>query len=102
MKKDFSRKTKGLEFEALSTLVPGQEVGDYILDSYIGCGKIGHVYKAHRKEIPEIVQAVKLVHELKDGWETEIKKVALLRKVQNVVQFHHLGTAIVKPANLQR
>ena len=85
------------DFTALATLSVGQEVGAYILDSYIGCGKIGHVYKAHRKDIPEIEQAVKIVHQLNDGWETELKKVGGLRNVPNVVQFHDLGTALVKP-----
>ena len=85
-------------FDALASLTPGQEVGAYVLDAYIGCGKIGHVYKAHRKDIPEIVQAVKIVHQLKEGWETEIKKVGGLRNVPNVVQFHDLGTAMVRPS----
>ena len=70
----------------------------YVLEQYIGCGNIGHVYKAHRKDIPEIEQAVKIVYQPLDGWETELKKVGKLSKVPNVVQFHHLGKATVKPA----
>ncbi len=85
------------QFREFATLISGQEVGAYVLDTYIGCGKIGHVYKAHRKDIPEIIQAVKIVQRLDDGWETEIKKVGGLRNVPNVVQFHDLGTAMVKP-----
>ena len=45
--------------------VSGQQVGDYDLDEYIGCGKIGYVYRAHRRDIPEIERAVKLVPDSK-------------------------------------
>jgi serine/threonine protein kinase len=74
----------------------GQDVGDYTLDDYIGCGRIGFVYRAHLKDIPDIEHAVKLVPDLNEGWETELKKVGKLSKVSNVVHFHHLGTATVR------
>jgi len=74
----------------------GQHVGDYVLDNYIGCGRIGYVYRAHLADIPDIEHAVKLVPNLKEGWETELKKVGKLSKVSNVVHFHHLGTATVR------
>lgn len=86
-----------LDFDALATLEPGEVVGSYVLDSYIGHGKIGHVYRAHRKDIPEIVRAVKIVGKSKPNWETELKKVGALANVPNVVQFHDLGTAHVRP-----
>lgn len=83
------------DFAWLTTLA-GQDVGDYTLDNYIGCGRIGFVYRAHLKDIPDIEHAVKLVPNLNEGWETELKKVAKLSKVSNVVHFHHLGTATVR------
>ena len=83
------------DFDWLKTL-EGQHVGDYVLDNYIGCGRIGYVYRAHLKDIPDIEQAVKLVPNLKEGWETELKKVAKLSKVSNVVHFHQLGSATVR------
>jgi hypothetical protein len=76
--------------------VGGQQVGDYVLGNYIGCGKIGHVYRAQFKDIPEIERAVKLIPKLKEGWETELRKVGKLSTVPNVVNFHHLGTATVR------
>ena len=78
------------------TTLAGQDVGDYTLDNYIGCGKIGFVYRAHLKEIPDIEHAVKLVPNLNEGWETELRKVGKLSKVSNVVHFHQLGTATVR------
>ncbi len=82
------------DFTWLASL-EGQQVGDYELDNYIGSGKIGYVYRAHRRDIPDIEHAVKLIPNLKKGWETELKKVAKLSKVSNVVHFHHLGKATV-------
>ena len=49
----------------------GSEVGDYLLDGYIGKGNIGYVYRAHLKAYPDVVHAVKLVPTLKEGWDTE-------------------------------
>jgi len=74
----------------------GTIIGDYELDNYIGCGKIGYVYRAHRRDIPDIENAVKLIPQVRRGWETELKKVAKLSKVSNVVHFHHLGQATVR------
>jgi len=76
--------------------VGGQQVGDYVLDNYIGCGKIGYVYRAHLRDIPEVERAVKLIPKLKEGWETELRKVGKLSTVPNVVNFHHLDTATVR------
>ena len=73
----------------------GTIVGTYVLDDFIGAGKIGFVYKAHRVEFPNIAQAVKLTFDLQDGWTTELKKVMALRLVEGVVHFHDLGAAHV-------
>jgi hypothetical protein len=89
------RRTTLSDFGWLMSL-EGQPVGDYDLDNYIGCGKIGYVYRAHRRDIPAIEHAVKLIPDLKDGWDTELKKVGKLAMVSNVVHFHHLSTATVR------
>lgn len=89
------RNPAGPDFDWLRSL-ERQHVGDYVLDKYIGCGRIGYVYRAHLKDIPDIEHAVKLVPNLKEGWETELRKVGKLSKVSNVVHFHHIGTATVR------
>jgi hypothetical protein len=70
----------------------GHRVGPYVLDEYVGAGKIGFVYRAHLDEIPEVEHAVKLVPNPRPGWDNELKKVARLSKVSNVVHFHRLET----------
>ena len=79
----------------------GQRLGKFILDDYIGRGKIGFVYRAHRTDIPDIEMAIKIVPSLRKGWETEIKKVAKLRNIPNVVQFHDVSTDLIQvgPSN---
>jgi hypothetical protein len=68
----------------------GRRVGQYVLDEFVGAGKIGYVYKAHREDISEIINAVKLVPLTRPGWDTELKKVAKLANIPNVVHFHSL------------
>ena len=71
--------------------------GKYRLLKFVGSGKIGFVYRSERVDVPGIEVAVKLMFgNPKAGWETEIKKVAALNLVENVVHFHDLGTAQVK------
>lgn len=71
----------------------GKQFNDYKLDKFIGNGKIGYVYKASNLTIPGLNKAIKVIKgHPKDGWETELKKVALLNNVPNVVQFDHLET----------
>lgn len=70
----------------------GCDVGTFHLDEYIGCGKIGYVYKAIRKDLESEV-AVKLIRGTpKAGWQTELKKVSKLHAIPGVVHFHTLGT----------
>ncbi len=69
------------------------DVKDYHLDEYVGCGKIGFVYKGHLKSLPDCEHAVKLIRgQPRDGWDTELRKVTRLAKVQNVVPFHAVDT----------
>jgi len=70
---------------------------DYCITKKIGEGKIGKVYKAIR-ENPYDELAYKIIPEskLKKGWERELQKVVLLRKVSGVVQYHSHGTCLDK------
>ena len=71
--------------------------GKYRLREFVGSGKIGFVYRSERMDVPGVEVAVKLMFgNPKKGWETEIKKVAALNLVENVVHFHDLGTAPLK------
>lgn len=79
------------EWQWLSRL-EGIAIGDYVLDRYIGSGKIGFVYEAHMLKIPEVRHAVKITPRVRPGWVNELKKVAQLSTVPNVVHFHHVGT----------
>ena len=70
----------------------GQQAGKYKLTRFIGCGRIGYVYKAEHVEFPDAERAVKLIFDtLKTGWEQELKKVVRLALVPGVVQFHEIG-----------
>jgi hypothetical protein len=69
----------------------GCEVDTFRLEKYIGCGKIGYVYRAIRKDLDSEV-AVKLIPgPPKKGWQTELKKVSKLHAIPGVVHFHGLG-----------
>src|SRR6266853_4871157 len=70
--------------------------GKYKLTEYIGAGKIGFVYQAQRSDLPDAIFAVKLTFDqLREGWETEIRKVAQLALVEGVAHFHDLGTGSI-------
>jgi len=72
----------------------GKPVGDYTLVDFVGAGRIGYVYKAHFKNVPSGVRAVKLTFDLlKKGWEVELQKVMSLGLVDGVVHFHESGAA---------
>ena len=77
--------------------------GKYRLLNFVGSGKIGAVYRSDRMDVPGIEVAVKLMFDQpKDGWETEIKKVAALNLVESVVHFHDLGSAHIKTGGRSR
>ncbi|HEY0141319.1 MAG TPA: hypothetical protein VGF48_10510 [Thermoanaerobaculia bacterium] len=70
----------------------GYRVGDYTLGSFVGCGRIGYVYKATTTQHAG-VWAVKLIAgRPRTGWEVELNKVTQLSRTPAVVQFHRLGT----------
>ncbi|MBE0615173.1 MAG: hypothetical protein IH604_15985 [Burkholderiales bacterium] len=70
----------------------GKEVENFRLGGFVGKGKIGFVYKAYHKDLPDTEFAVKLVFRaLKSGWDTELKKVSKLNLVQGVVHYHTHG-----------
>jgi hypothetical protein len=71
----------------------GDDVGKYKLEAYLGAGKIGYVYRAHIRILPERQVAIKLTpSSLKPGWENELNKVFRLSMIPGVVHFHDLGT----------
>ncbi len=75
----------------------GVEVGDYVLDQFVGKGRIGYVYRAQNKTIREITYAIKLIPGTpRLGWENEIRKVAKLSTISGVVHFHHISTYQVR------
>src|SRR3712207_5636067 len=76
------------------TELAGKEVGKYVLESYVGCGKIGHVYQGYSKETPEWKLAIKIIPDQpKDGWKVEITKASRLSGIPGVVSYHDLGDA---------
>lgn len=66
----------------------GKTVKGYQLNEEIGRGKIGVVYRATHIEIKELEIAIKFIpkENLKNKWEIEIKKVALLSSINQVIQ----------------
>src|SRR5436309_477307 len=71
----------------------GQRIDDFVLDEYIGCGKIGVVYRSHQVDIPSRIVAIKIIPgQPRPGWENEIRKVVLLADIHGVVHFHQVGT----------
>ncbi len=68
---------------------------DYRLTKLEGEGKIGRVYRAERSD-PHDVLACKIIpkRKLKQGWEREIQKLAQLRGISNVVQYHTHGSKL--------
>ena len=71
----------------------GQAIGDYVLEEFVGQGKIGYVYRASHNTIDGVERAVKLIFDqLPDGWTVELQKVMKLALVPGVVHFHHVDT----------
>lgn len=73
--------------------------GKYVLDKYIGHGKIGFVYQGHHQDMPDWKVAIKLTPSLRDGWENEVKKPQKLRGITGVVTFHDFGPAYINYKN---
>jgi hypothetical protein len=81
----------------------GKSVGKYNLIEFVGAGKIGYVYRAVHRDVPDSVWAVKLIFDsLKSGWEVEIRKVTKLALIDGVVHFHDLGTDTISHENTSR
>lgn len=66
-------------------LEPGDRIGDWVVDSALGEGGMGAVYRAHNALVPDIVAAVKILkpHALEDARER------FFREVQAVHRLHH-------------
>ena len=73
-----------------------QPMPDLIIAEKVGEGQIGSVYKAIRQSNPRDQFACKIIPEgkLKDGWERELAKIAELKMVPNVIQYHWYSTSL--------
>src|SRR5687767_1611263 len=72
----------------------GQEVEGFRLGPFVASGKIGYVYRAAHKDLPDTEVALKLVFgDPKAGWDNELKKVSKLNLVPGVVHYHAHGTS---------
>lgn len=67
----------------------GKKFGEYELIEEIGHGKIGVVYKAHRKDIDHY-RAIKIIPDkkLRQNWQLEIIKVVKLVGIPQVAQYY--------------
>jgi serine/threonine protein kinase len=81
----------------------GRAVGKYELVEFIGAGRIGYVYRALHRDVPDSPWALKLTFDqLKSGWKTEVRKVAKLGLIDGVVHFHDLGAETLTHKNVSR
>ena len=88
--------SKSVEVKWRRSLSGASVDGKYIIERFVGAGKIGYVYEAERNDVPTAKVAVKLMFgPLRHGWDTELKKVANLQSIDGVVQFHDLGAATI-------
>lgn len=71
----------------------GQEIDGYVLDRYVGHGKIGMVFHAVKKDIRDEA-ACKIIptQNLRPGWKTELRKLVKLVGVPQVVQYKNHGS----------
>jgi serine/threonine protein kinase len=76
----------------------GKSIDDYLLDNEIGRGKIGVVYLAHHKDIPNLRKACKLIpsSNIKPNWHIELEKVGKLIGIPQVVQHHAHGSKLIE------
>jgi hypothetical protein len=80
-------------FESLT----GCLVEDYALQSFIGSGRVGFVYRAHDKQASDWEVAVKITpaDPLHNERLNEIKKVSKLSTIPGVVHFHRIGATSI-------
>lgn len=76
----------------------GEIVDGYRLIKILGHGKIGYVFLAQHQHISNMLRACKIIREgqLKNGWQREIEKVALLRGIPQIVEIWSWGSDISK------
>jgi energy-coupling factor transporter ATP-binding protein EcfA2 len=77
----------------------GKDVGPYVLDRYIGHGRVGVIFVARSRDELQSIRAVKLTFgRLPDGWQNELRKVQALWDIRGVVHLYDLGPAQISHA----
>lgn len=78
------------------TVFLDREIVDYVLDRYVGHGKIGIVYHATKKDTREEA-ACKIIpmETLKEDWQIELTKLHKLRRITQVVQCKTYGSVLL-------
>src|SRR5688500_14323073 len=78
----------------------GRQIDTWQLESYVGTGKVGAVYRASSTQVPDWEVAVKIfLRDPRPGWEHELVKVSQLRGIDGVPAFHQLGNQVHTFAN---
>jgi len=86
---------KSFDLEPCSII--GQKINGYVIDRYLGHGKIGVVYHAVKENIG-LESACKIIPEqtLKTGWDDELKKLVKLEGIEQVVQYREHCSEILQ------
>jgi len=76
--------------------ISGLDLGDYVVDKFINHGKVGYVFRGHRKHPSSQLVAIKLIFDPPEGWDVELNKAHLLADIQGVVRFNHAQYADIE------
>lgn len=94
LENDFEEIRKEFHLEPHS--IVGQRINGYLIDRYLGHGKIGVVFHAVKEDIGR-ESACKIIPEqtLKAGWDEELKKLVKLEGIEQVVQYQEYCSPIL-------
>lgn len=95
MENDFEEIRERFGLEPRSII--GERINGYVIDRYLGHGKIGVVFHAVKEDIRR-ESACKIIPEqtLKVGWDDELKKLVKLEDIKQVVQYQEHCSAILQ------